>query len=189
MIRAISKYWWVFTLRGLMAIAFGLAVLLWPALTLDVVALLFGVFVLFEGVLTIVTSIGMGDQKGGWSFMFEGLAGLLVCVIVLLGTRLGSMLWPRVATVMFVYYIAGWAILAGLFKIITAVRIRDEVEEAWLLGLSGLISIVVGLILMLRAGSGVLAMAWLIGSLTIILGVCLTLLGLKVRGKELPAQE
>jgi hypothetical protein len=65
MIRAISKYWWVFTLRGLIAIAFGLAALLWPALTLGVMVLLFGLFALFEGGLTIVTSFGKGDEKGG----------------------------------------------------------------------------------------------------------------------------
>ena len=181
MIRAISKYWWVFTLRGVIAIAFGLASLLWPALTLGVMVLLFGLFALFEGGLTILTSFGKGDEKGGWTLLFEGLVGLLVCVVVLLGSSLGSMLWPRVAAVMLVYYIAGWAILAGLFKIITAFRIRSEVRGEWVLGLSGLISILVGLILMLRPGTGVLAVAWLIGIFAIILGIFQLLLGQKFR--------
>ena len=179
MIRAISKYWWVFTLRGLIAIAFGLAALLWPALTLGVMVLLFGLFALFEGGLTIVTSLKKGDEKGGWTLLLEGLAGLLVCVIVLLGTSIGAMLWPRVAAVMFVFYIAGWAILAGILKILTAFRIRREVKGEWILGLSGLISILVGLILILRPGAGVLAVAWLIGLYAIILGIFQLLLGLK----------
>jgi uncharacterized membrane protein HdeD (DUF308 family) len=181
MIRAISKYWWIFTVRGVIAIAFGLASLLWPALTLGVMVLLFGLFALFEGLLTILTSFGKGDEKGGWTLLFEGLAGLLVCVVVLLGSSLGSMLWPRVAAVMLVYYIAGWAILAGLFKIITAFRIRREVKGEWMLGLSGLISILVGLILILRPGAGVLAVAWLIGLFAILLGTFQLLLGLKFR--------
>jgi uncharacterized membrane protein HdeD (DUF308 family) len=181
MIRAISKYWWVFTLRGLIAIAFGLAALVWPALTLGVMVLLFGLFALFEGGLAILTSFGKGDEKGGWTLMLEGLAGILVCVIVLLGTSIGAMLWPRVAAVMLVYYIAGWAILAGLFKIITAFRIRTEVKGEWVLGLSGLISILVGLILILRPGAGVLTVAWLIGLYAIILGIFQLLLGLKYR--------
>jgi uncharacterized membrane protein HdeD (DUF308 family) len=182
MIRAVSKYWWVFTFRGIIAIAFGLAALLWPALTLGVMVLLFGLFALFEGLLTIVTSFGKGDEKGGWTLLFEGLVGLLVCVIVLLGSSLGSIIWPRVAAVMLVYYIAGWAILAGLFKTITAFRIRTEVKGEWVLGLSGLISILVGLILILRPAAGVLAVAWLIGILAIILGIFHLLLGLKFRG-------
>lgn len=182
MIRAISKYWWVFTLRGLIAVAFGLAALLWPALTLGVMVLLFGLFALFEGGLAIVTSFGKGDEKGGWTLLFEGVAGLLVCVIVLLGASLGSILWPRVAAVMLVFYIAGWAILAGLFKIITAIRIRREVKGEWMLGLSGCVSILFGLILILNPGAGVVAVAWLIGIFAIILGIFLTLLGLRFRG-------
>ncbi len=59
--------------------------------------------------------------------------GILVCVIVLLGTSIGAMLWPRVAAVMLVFYIAGWAILAGIFKILTAFRIRKQVKGEWML--------------------------------------------------------
>lgn len=181
MIRTISKYWWVFTLRGLIAIVFGLATLLWPALTLGVMVLLFGFFALFEGGLTIVSSFKKEDEKGGWTLLIEGLAGILACVIVLLGSSIGAMLWPRVAAVMLVYYIAGWAIIAGIFKLVTAFRIRREVEGEWMLGLSGLISILVGLILIVRPGAGVLAVAWLIGILAIILGIFQLFLGLKFR--------
>ena len=159
MIRAISRYWWIFALRGLIAIAFGFAALLWPALTLGVMVLLFGFFALFEGGLAILTSFGKGDEKGGWTLLFEGVAVLLVGVVVLLGSGLGSILWPQVAAVMLVYYIGGWAILVGLFKTITAFRIRTEVKGEWVLGLCGLISILVGLILILRPGEGVLAVA------------------------------
>ena len=181
MIREISKYWWVFNLRGIIAIVFGLAALLWPALTLGVIVLLFGLFALLEGLLTVISSFGKGDEKGGWTLLLEGLVGLLVCVIVLLGTSLGSMFWPKVAAVMLVYYIAGWAMLAGLFKIITAFLIRSEVKGEWVLGLSGLISILVGLILIFRPGAGVLAVAWLISIFAIILGIFQSLLGLKFR--------
>ena len=181
MIRAISKYWWVFTFRGIIAIVFGLAALLWPALTLGVMVLLFGLFALLEGLLTVVSSFGKGDEKGGWTLLLEGLVGLLVCVIVLLGTSIGSMFWPKVAAVMLVYYIAGWAMLAGLFKIITAFRIRNEVKGEWMLGLNGLVSILVGVILIFRPGAGVLAVAWLIGILAIIVGIFQLLFGLKFR--------
>ncbi|MBP1715457.1 MAG: hypothetical protein H6Q42_3660 [Deltaproteobacteria bacterium] len=78
MIRAISKYWWVFTLRGLMATAFGLAALLWPAPTLAMIGFLFALFAIFDGGLTIVASCGKGDEKGGWALLFEGVAGLLL---------------------------------------------------------------------------------------------------------------
>ena len=181
MIKAVSKYWWIFSLRGIIAIVFGLAALWWPALTLGVMVLLFGLFALLEGLLAVVSSFGKGDEKGGWTLLLEGLVGLLVCAIVLLGTSIGSILWPKVAAVMLVYYIAGWAMLAGLFKIITAFRIRKEVKGEWMLGLNGLVSILVGVILILRPEAGVLAVAWLIGILAIIVGILQLLLGLKFR--------
>jgi uncharacterized membrane protein HdeD (DUF308 family) len=179
MIRAVSKYWWIFSLRGIIAIVFGLAALFWPALTLGVMVLLFGLFALLEGLSAVVTSFGKGDEKGGWTLLLEGLVGLVVCVIVLLGTSVGSIFWPKVAAVMLVYYIAGWAMLAGFFKIITAIRIRNEVKGEWMLGLSGLVSLLVGVILIIRPGAGVLAVAWLIGVLAIIVGIFQLILGLK----------
>jgi uncharacterized membrane protein HdeD (DUF308 family) len=141
----------------------------------------FRFFALLEGLLTVVTSFGKGEEKGGWTLLLEGLVGLFVCVIVLLGTSIGSMLWPKVAAVMLVFYIAGWAILPGFFKIITAFRIRTEVKGEWLLGLNGLVSILVGVILILRPGTGVLAVAWLIGVLAVIVGIFQLFLGLKFR--------
>jgi uncharacterized membrane protein HdeD (DUF308 family) len=180
MIRAISKYWWVFALRGLIAIVFGLSILLWPALTLGVMVLLFGFFVLIEGGLTIVTSFKKGDEKGGWTLLLEGLTGILACVIVLLGSSIGAMLWPRVAAVMLVFYIAGWAIIAGIFKILTAFRIRREIKGEWMLGLNGCVSILFGLILILNPGEGAVVFAWLIGIYAIFIGILLSLLGLKI---------
>ena len=184
MIRAISKYWWVFTLRGLMATAFGLAALLWPAPTLAMIGFLFALFAIFDGGLTIVASCGKGDEKGGWALLFEGVAGLLGGVAVLLGSSVGSMLWPGVAAVMAVYYIAGWAILTGLFRTITAFRIRAEVKGEWVLALSGLISILMGPALILRSGAGILSVTGLIGIFAIAFGILLAILGLKFRGRR-----
>jgi uncharacterized membrane protein HdeD (DUF308 family) len=181
MIRAISKYWWIFTLRGVVAIVFGLASLLWPALTLGVMVLLFGLFVLFDGGLSIVSSFGKGDEKGGWTLFGEGLAGLLACVIVLLGSSLGSMLWPGVAAKMLVIYIGSWALATGIFKVLTAIRIRREIEGEWMLASSGLVSILFGLILIVRSDAGVIAVAWLIGLGAMFIGILLAILGLTIR--------
>jgi uncharacterized membrane protein HdeD (DUF308 family) len=181
MTTVISKYWWVFTLRGLIAMAFGLVTLLWSTLTLYEMVLLFGFFALFDAGLTIFTCSARGKDKGRWPLLFEGMAGLAVCVIVFVVSNLGSRLWPRLADIMLVYYIAGWAILTGLFKAITAFRLRKEVKEEWVLGLGGVVSILAGLILILHAESGAVAVAWLIGIFAIVLSICLTFLGLKFR--------
>ena len=182
MIRMISKYWWVFTLRGFVAIAFGLAILLRPTLSLHEMVLLFGFFVLIDGGLTIFSFIERGDDQGGWALLVEGIVGLAVCVIVLVGSNLGSKLWPRIAAVMLVYYIAGWAMLTGLFKTIAAIRLRKEIQGEWILGLCGMISIFFGPALFFHAGSGVLAAAQWIGIFSVVLGIFLIFLSVKLRG-------
>jgi uncharacterized membrane protein HdeD (DUF308 family) len=85
---------------------------------------------------------------------------------------------------MAVYYIAGWAILTGLFRTITGFRIRAEVKGEWVLALSGLVSILMGLILILRPEAGILGVAWVIGIFAIALGILLITLGLKFRGRR-----
>jgi uncharacterized membrane protein HdeD (DUF308 family) len=182
MIRVISKYWWILTLRGLIATAFGLAVLLWPALTLRDMVFLFGSFVLLDAGLTLFTAIVKVNDTGRWPLLFEGGVGSAVCVTVLVYSNIGSMLWPRIAAAMLVYYIAAWAILTGLFKMITSFRLRKEINGEWILGLCGVASILAGVILIFRADSGVLAAAWLIGVFAIILGILLIFFGLKFRG-------
>ncbi|MBN2437817.1 MAG: HdeD family acid-resistance protein [Deltaproteobacteria bacterium] len=177
----ISKYWWVFTLRGLIAMAFGLAALLWPTLTLYEIILLFGFFTLLDGGLTIFASLLKGNDKARWPQLFEGGFGLAVCVIVLVYANMGSLFWPQVAAITLVYHIAAWAILTGLFKTITTIRLRKEIEGKWALGLCGAVSILAGAILIFRAGAGVLATAWFIGIFAIVLGIFFMFIGLKLR--------
>lgn len=40
-------YWWLQGLRGLIAVFFGIAAILWPGLTLLVLVFLFGIYALF----------------------------------------------------------------------------------------------------------------------------------------------
>lgn len=181
MIDMISKYWWVFALRGLIALAFGLAALLRPTLTLYEMILLFGFFTLLDGALTIFAALAKGNDKARWPQLFEGGVGLVVCVIVLVYSNIGSLLWPRIAAVTLVYYIASWAILTGLFKTMTAYRIRNEINGEWVLGLCGAVSILAGAILIFRAGAGVLAMARFIGILAVVLSIFFILIALKLR--------
>ena len=67
MIRAVSKYRWIFSLRGIVAIVFGLAALLRPPPTLGGMVLLFGLFALLEALLAVVASFGNGEEDGYFS--------------------------------------------------------------------------------------------------------------------------
>jgi uncharacterized membrane protein HdeD (DUF308 family) len=61
--------------------------------------LFFGFFALIDAGLTIITALGREGDKGEWTLLLEGGFGLVVCVIVLVGSTLGSMIWPPIAAI------------------------------------------------------------------------------------------
>jgi uncharacterized membrane protein HdeD (DUF308 family) len=84
--------------------------------------------------------------------------------------------------------IAAWAIVTGIFEIIAAIRLRAEIEGEWLMLLSGLLSVLFGIALVIWPVAGLVAVTWMIGAYAIIFGILLISLGIRLRnwrGKEL----
>ena len=75
-----------------------------------------------------------------------------------------------------------WSILHGIFEIVGAIRLRREIEGEFLLILSGLVSVVFGILVLARPGAGALAVVWLIGIYAVVFGVLLIALSLRLRG-------
>jgi uncharacterized membrane protein HdeD (DUF308 family) len=101
----------------------------------------------------------------------------------LLGIGVGilTFLVPGITALALLFYIAIWAIATGVLEIVAAIRLRKEIEGEWLLILSGLASVVFGVILMAQPGVGALAVLWLIATYAIVFGVLLVILAFKAR--------
>jgi uncharacterized membrane protein HdeD (DUF308 family) len=171
---ALAKNWWLLLLRGIAGIAFGLLAFAWPGLTLVVLIFLYGAYALVDGVAALAAAIsGRGSRAPtGW-LVFVGLLGI--------AAGLATFLWPGITALVLLVMIAAWSILHGVFEIVGAIRLRREIENEGLLVLSGLLSVVFGLLLLARPGAGALALAWLIGIYSILFGVLLTVLALRLR--------
>jgi uncharacterized membrane protein HdeD (DUF308 family) len=89
--------------------------------------------------------------------------------------------WPGLTAFALLFIIAFWAIATGDFEITLAIRLRKEIEGEWALGLSGLLSVVFGALLVARPGAGALALVWLIGAYAIVFSVLLFVVALKLR--------
>jgi uncharacterized membrane protein HdeD (DUF308 family) len=100
------------------------------------------------------------------------------------GVAVGILTFLRPGGVAFVLinFIAAWAIITGVVEIVAAIRLRREIEGEFLLGLSGALSVIFGLILIARPGAGALAVAWLIGIYAILFGALLLALAFRLRG-------
>jgi uncharacterized membrane protein HdeD (DUF308 family) len=158
MLRVLSRYWWLIALRGVFAIIFGVLAFLWPVSTLGALVILFGAYALVDGLSAIVT--GFSDKLTNnrwWVLLLEGVIGIAAGLL--------TFIWPNLTVVLLLYFIAAWAFFTGIFEILAAIRLRQELSNEWVLGLSGLLSIVFGLILAFNPGAGAVALIWLVGSL------------------------
>jgi uncharacterized membrane protein HdeD (DUF308 family) len=91
------------------------------------------------------------------------------------------MLWPQVATRTLVIFISFWALLTGIAELIGSFRLPGEMKEKWVVTLSGLVCLVLGLIVLSRSGAGATGNAAAIGLLGIIYGLLWLFVGGKVR--------
>ena len=165
--------WWALLLRGIAAVLFGLAALFWPGLTLFVLIVFFGAYALVDGILAIVAGI-RGSLGSRWLLLAEGVLGVLAGLV--------AFFWPGMTALVLLFVISAWAIFTGLLKIIMAIAFRREVENAWLMGLSGALSILFGVILAVLPGAGLLSLVWLVGIYALIFGVALIVVGFRARG-------
>jgi len=170
-----ARTWWAVGLRGLLSIIFGALALVWPEIAVEALVLLFGVYVLVDGIFAIVSAIdGRGEYRQWWLVLLEGLLGVAFGVI--------TVVWPRITAVVLLLLIAGWAIATGILQIVAAVLLRKELRGEWLLILSGILSLVLGVLLAIQPQAGAIALVWLIGAYAILFGVLLIALAFRLRG-------
>jgi uncharacterized membrane protein HdeD (DUF308 family) len=169
----LARHWWIFLVRGLVAIAFGLLALFYPAATLVTLILFYGVFALVDGVFAVVSAIrgtGMGSR---WWLALVGVLGIIAGLV--------TFFWPGITALALLTVIGVWALIYGIFEIIGAIRLRKEIDNEWLLLIHGVLAVLFGLMVLVRPGAGAVALIWLIGSFALASGIVLVVLafGLK----------
>ncbi len=166
-------------LRGAAAILFGLLAFLWPLTTLVVLVTLFGAYALVDGALSIVAAIarpGATDRR--WLLALEGLAGVAAGLV--------AFFWPGITALVLLYVIAAWALVTGVLEIVAAIRLRREIQGEWALLLSGVLSVLFGLLLGFFPRAGVRAVLWVIASYAIVFGILMVIHAFRLRGEEAP---
>lgn len=187
---SMSKNWWTFVLRGVLALVLAVFAFLMPAEALLALTLVYGAFSLVDGGFSIIAAVRKIRRGRRWGWLaFRGVVGIITGVAVLVV--------PFVATWVLAIFlwasIAVWAALVGGFELGTAWRLRKEIRgEIWLM-LSGLLSLVLSVIvvwlLFTRPTETFLAMGWVIGAYAILLGVFLILLGIRLRRNQTECKE
>src|SRR5262249_114597 len=174
LLETLKHHWWVPVLRGVVAIIFGIMAFAYPGLTLAVLVILFGAWVLVDGIFRIIGAIGHRSSDPDWGWQL---------VIGILGIIIGFLTFhaPAITALALVIYIAVWALLIGVREIVIAIKLRQEIKGEWFLILMGVVSILFAIMLLWNPLPGALALVWLIASYAILFGVLGIIFGFRLR--------
>lgn len=173
MLVTLSRNWWATVLRGLVAIGLGIFAWARPDIFWGSLVLVAGAYLVVDGVFAIVAAV-KGESGDRWLHLLEGVVGIGAGALIFL--------YPNLAGTAIVLVVGLWAVATGALEILSAVRLRKEIENEWLLGIGGVLSIGLGVILIARPQFGQVTTTYVLGTYGIIFGAVLVLLGLRLRG-------
>lgn len=161
-----KSMWWVLVVTGLLSVIFGFVAIIWPGLTIGVLALLFAVWLGVSGVVDIVNGIRR-FTSGVLAAMLMLLIGILqLGVSVYLLRNVGSGL--AVATL--VLLIALSFIVRGVVGIVISFADPDYRATRWLNVVMGGLSILAGLVIVWYPQAATLAWVWVVGLFALVSG-------------------
>jgi uncharacterized membrane protein HdeD (DUF308 family) len=166
----LAKKWWVLLLRGVLLIIIGLLAFVSPLVWVTFV----GIYILVDGVTMLMS--GFSDQRAGqshWPLVILGVLGLIAGLLILWNPALGAITLTTI--------IAVWAVIGGILTIISALRVREEIDNEWWLVLSGALAIIFGILVFQNVLAGILTIAWVFGVFAIVVGILSIALAFRVR--------
>jgi uncharacterized membrane protein HdeD (DUF308 family) len=172
-VSALAERWWAVLIRGLAAILFGIIAIARPGAGLLALVAIWAIYAIVDGIFNLVAAMHGAHEGRRWGWLvFEGVISILAGVV--------TFAWPGMTALVLVMLIAVWAVITGIAEIAAAISLRHVIEREWLLGASGLLSILFGILLFIFPSAGALSLVFLIGIYAILFGVMLVALGFKL---------
>jgi len=169
----LARSWWVLLLYGLVALVFGAVAILQPLAAATALAWAIGVMAVVEGVISLVALFGGNSGVSrGWLAVYA-LASLVFGVLAVIN--------PLATASVLVLLLAVWLIVAGIHRIVFAVRVRRHIQGEWLLILSGVLAIVLGALLVANPLAGLAVTTLWIGIGSLIYGVLQVVVAFRLR--------
>ncbi|MDP8993538.1 MAG: DUF308 domain-containing protein [Pseudomonadota bacterium] len=180
--------WSWFLMRGLLALALGVIAIFFPFSALSAFTMVFAAFAFVDGILSVATGMRRaGEGRRWWAPLLRGLLGMAVGIVFVVMPVLATVGYALATLVI----LSAWALLTGMLEISAAVRLRREIEGEWLLGLSGLLSILLGLVIPLALvtfpGATILSVAWIIGIYAAAAGIVLIIQAVRLKQRRASA--
>ncbi|WP_020658487.1 HdeD family acid-resistance protein [Amycolatopsis benzoatilytica] len=167
------RAWPLMLTRGILGVLFGVLALVWPGITVLALAILFGIYVLFDAVGAIMQAFRPGDGAHRFAYALLGMLGLVAGVMTLV--------WPGLTILVLATLVGAWAVVTGIMEIVAAVRLRKQITGEAFLIVAGALSVLAGVLVLFHPIAGAYGVALLIGIYAVIYGVTLVVLSFKLR--------
>ena len=175
----LARNWWSVALRGVFAVLFAMAAFLLPFTTLASLVLVVSFYLLVDGVLAIVSGVRAATYHRPWGLpILEGVVTLLAGV--------AAFLMPGLTLLLLVTLLGAWAVVSGVLMLVAAFRLHGS-HGRWLLALSGVVSIVWGLLLSVSPVAGALVLGWWLGAYALAFGIVLLVFAARLRSRHMPS--
>lgn len=169
--------WWMFALRGFLAVVFGLLALIWPKQAIPGLVVIFGAFVLTDGIFGLLAGFGtLGSNERWWMALLQGVAGSIVGSMALMSLDKSA---PVLA-----YFIAACVVISGAIELVAAIQLKYAIPRKWSMIYCAALSILLGILLFIVPRAGTQGLVWIVGLFAMVLGILLIMVALRVRGLQ-----
>jgi uncharacterized membrane protein HdeD (DUF308 family) len=170
----IVRNWVAMLIKGVLGLAFGIVLLVWPRDTIGAIVTIFGIFALLLGLIAAVAFIMEITHKEKW-----GLSLSMALIFIFLGVL--AMARTELTVVVFMFFVVAWLLAAGAIEMALGTAMDKEFKGRWLLIIEGILSIGVGLCLMLFTGPTLKLIVFFFGIYIIVMGLIDIVLSFLVR--------
>jgi uncharacterized membrane protein HdeD (DUF308 family) len=175
MFTQLVRSWWMFAVRGVLAIVFGILALISPESTKVALVWMFGAFTLVDGIFAVAAGVATrGVFERWWALLLEGIAGIVI--------GLTAFFWTDLTALALLYLIAAWAIVTGILEIVAAIQYRHVISGEWAMILGGALSVILGVMLFVYPSAGTVGIVWSIGMYAIAAGIIEIIFAFRLRG-------
>ncbi len=170
----LKKGWWFLTIKGILFILFGLVALLYPGEVITTIIFYLGLIIFVEGILLIIGAIYNKKRQKSWKlWMLEGIMDAII--------GLFFMIYQGLTMKIFIVFIGIWAIILGVYQIITYFTVEAPPRNKFLYLITGLLAVLMGVFMVSNPFEGGKFITVTIGIFSLIFGVMLTVTSIKMR--------
>ena len=175
-----AQNWALFVLRGVLALLFGAVAFIAPGPTFAALIFVFAFYAIVDGVLAV--ALGLSAPGGArWLLVLGGI--LAVAIGIYTGFN------PSITATALVILIGAFVLVRGAAEVGAGIAMRSVIQDAWLVVLSGVVSIAFGAYLLVVPADGALALVYVIGFYALFAGVMNIAGGFQLRNLQKTVQE